>query len=64
MAYSVSPTYVTLSETAAALRFARIALASTTLGQPQVTMFDDYPLAVAAVSAPDAMNRVMHTVQR
>jgi len=58
----VSPPYLALTETAAALRFARIALASTVTGTPHVTMFDDFPLAVAAVSAPDAMRRVRHAV--
>ena len=58
----VSPPYVALTETAAALRFARIALASTVAGTPHVTMFDDFPLAVAAVSAPDAMRRVRQAV--
>ena len=58
----VSPPYVALTETAAALRFARIALASTVAGTPRVTMFDDFPLAVAAVSAPDAMQRVRQAV--
>ncbi|WP_326569016.1 helix-turn-helix domain-containing protein [Amycolatopsis rhabdoformis] len=58
----VSPPYLALTETAAALRFARIALASTVAGSPRVTMFDDFPLAVAAVSAPDAMARVRQAV--
>ncbi|MEV0069736.1 helix-turn-helix domain-containing protein [Amycolatopsis sp. NPDC050768] len=58
----VSPPYRALTETAAALRFARIALASTVAGTPHVTMFDDFPLAVAAVSAPDAMQRVRQAV--
>ncbi|MEA5360808.1 helix-turn-helix domain-containing protein [Amycolatopsis sp., V23-08] len=58
----VSPPYPALTETAAALRFARIALASTVAGAPHVTMFDDFPLAVAAVSAPDAMQRVRQAV--
>src|SRR5262249_11107983 len=47
---------------AAALRFARIAMASTVVGSPRVTKFDDFPLAVAAVSAPDTMQRVRQTV--
>jgi hypothetical protein len=58
----LSPAYPELTETAGALRFARIALASTPSGKAHVTQFDDYPLAVAAVSAPDAMRRVRQTV--
>jgi hypothetical protein len=58
----ISPPYFALTETAAALRFARIAVASTVAGTPHVTMFDDFPLAVAAVSAPDAMQRVRQAV--
>ena len=58
----ISPPYLALTETASALRFARIAMASTTAGAPHVTMFDDFPLAVAAVSAPDVMQRVRQAV--
>ncbi|NUR93772.1 MAG: PucR family transcriptional regulator [Kribbellaceae bacterium] len=58
----ISPPYRGLNETASALRFARIAMASTRAGTPHVTRFDDFPLAVAAVSAPDAMRRVRQAV--
>ena len=58
----ISPPYRTLTETAAALRFARIAMASTAAGLPHVTMFDDFPLAVAAVSTPEVMRRVRQAV--
>jgi hypothetical protein len=58
----ISPPYLALTETASALRFARIAMASTAAGAPHVTMFDDFPLAVAAVSAPDVMQRVRQAV--
>ena len=51
----VSPAYTQLTDTAAALRFARVAMATTPPGSPAVTLFDDHPLAVAAVSAPDTM---------
>src|SRR5664279_1963997 len=44
------------------LRFARIAMATAPPGAPQVTLFDDHPLSVAAVSAPDAMHRVARNV--
>src|ERR1700709_783871 len=58
----ISPPYAALSDTASALQFARIALASTPSGRPAVTRFDDYPLAVASVSAPAPMNQVVHAV--
>lgn len=58
----ISPSYLTLTETATALRLARIAMASTAVGTPHVTMFDDFPLAVAAVSTPDVMVRVGRAV--
>ena len=58
----VSPPYPRLTETAAALRLARIAVAAAPPGSRRVSFFDDHPLAVAAVSAPDAMRRVSRTV--
>jgi sugar diacid utilization regulator len=58
----ISPEYPLLSETAAALRLARLAMATAAPGGPHVTLFDDHPLAVAAVSAPDAMTRIAQTV--
>jgi hypothetical protein len=58
----VSPAYTLLTGTAAALRFARVAMATTPPGFPAVTLFDDHPLAVAAVSAPDTMRHTAQTV--
>jgi hypothetical protein len=58
----VSPVYTLLTETVGALRLARIAMATTAPGHPAVTLFDDHPLAVAAVSAPDAMQHIARTV--
>jgi hypothetical protein len=58
----VSPAYAQLTDTAAALRFARVAMATTPPGSPAVTLFDDRPLAVAAVSAPDTMQHTAQTV--
>jgi hypothetical protein len=58
----VSPAYSLLTETAAALRFARIAMATRPPGGADVTFFDDHPLAVAAVSAPDAMQHIVRAV--
>jgi hypothetical protein len=58
----VSPPFRQLTETATALRLARIAVAAAQPGSRSVSFFDDHPLAVAAVSAPDAMRRVSRTV--
>jgi hypothetical protein len=58
----VSPPYQRLTETATALRLARIAVDAARPGGQGVSFFDDHPLAVAAVSAPDAMQRVCRTV--
>jgi hypothetical protein len=58
----VSPPYQRLIETATALRLARIAVDAARPGGRGVSFFDDHPLAVAAVSAPDAMRRVSRTV--
>jgi hypothetical protein len=58
----VSPVYTLLTETVGALRLARIAMTTTPPGQRAVTLFDDHPLAVAAVSAPDAMQHIARTV--
>jgi hypothetical protein len=58
----VSPEYTLLTDTAAALRFARVAMATTPPGSPAVTLFEDHPLAVAAVSAPDTMQHTARTV--
>ena len=58
----VSPPCLPLNQTAQALRFARIALATSPEGERRVTVFDDFPLGVVAVSAPDAMERVAQTV--
>ncbi|SIS23390.1 PucR family transcriptional regulator [Williamsia sterculiae] len=50
----VSPPYNELAKTAEALRLARIASLSATTGS-RVVVFDEAPLAVAAVSAPEVM---------
>lgn len=57
----VSPPYEELGGTAQALRFARIALTGSVAGS-LVTIFDESPLAVAAVGAPDVMTRFVHNV--
>jgi hypothetical protein len=58
----ISPTYLLLADTAAALRFARTAMASAAPGGVRVNHFDDNPLAVAAISAPEAVRHVTHAV--
>ncbi len=57
----ISPPYHDLGSTAAALRLARIALLGAFDGS-RVTVFDHDPLAVAAASAPEIMQRVARTV--
>lgn len=58
----VSPPYTRLNQTAHALRFARMALSALPIGHSGIARFDDAPLAIAAVSAPEAMERISHTV--
>jgi DNA-binding PucR family transcriptional regulator len=57
----VSPPYQELTDTGTALRLARLAMTGT---RPPggVTVFDDAPLSIAAVSDPDIMRRVADTV--
>ena len=51
-----------LAETSDALRFARLAVAGKPLADSLVTVFDDTPLAVAAVSAPEVMAKIRSSV--
>jgi hypothetical protein len=57
----ISPPYENLRHTAQSLRLARIALLSAFEAQP-VTVFDRDPLAIAAASAPDVMQRVAGSI--
>jgi len=54
----ISPPFQELSETSGALRYARLAVAGKPSAESPVTVFDDTPLAVAAVSAPEAMAKI------
>jgi hypothetical protein len=58
----ISPPYPELTGTAEALRLARMALASRPPNQAIVTDFDDVPLTIAAVSAPDVVDRMVSNV--
>jgi PucR C-terminal helix-turn-helix domain/GGDEF-like domain len=51
-----------LADTSDGLRFARLAVAGRPLGDSHVTVFDDTPLAVAAVSAPEVMTKIRSSV--
>jgi DNA-binding PucR family transcriptional regulator len=51
-----------LSETNDALRFARLALTGKPQPDSLVAVFDDTPLAVAAVSAPEVMAKIESSV--
>ena len=54
----VSPLFNNLTDTAQALRYARVALKTRSTRTAGVTVFEDSLLAVAAVSAPDVTNKV------
>jgi PucR C-terminal helix-turn-helix domain/GGDEF-like domain len=58
----ISPPFRELSETSDALRFARLAVTGRPSAGSLVTVFNDTPLAVAAVSAPDVMARIKSLV--
>lgn len=58
----ISPPFHELSETSDALRFARLALTGKPSADSLVALFDDTPLAVAAVSAPEAMAKIKLSV--
>lgn len=58
----ISPPFDELAETSDALRFARLAVAGKPLADSLVTVFDDTPLAVAAVSAPEVMAKIRSSV--
>jgi GGDEF-like domain len=54
----ISPPFQELSETSDALRYARLAVTGKASTGSLVTVFDDTPLAVAAVSAPEVMAKI------
>ena len=58
----ISPPFHELAETSDALRFARLAVTGKPLADSLVTVFDDTPLAVAAVSAPEVMAKIRSSV--
>ena len=58
----ISPPFDDLAETSDALRFARLAVTGKPLADSLVTVFDETPLAVAVVSAPEAMMKIRSSV--
>ncbi|MBV8860564.1 MAG: helix-turn-helix domain-containing protein [Mycobacterium sp.] len=58
----ISPPFHELTETGDALRFARVAVTGKPSTDSLVTVFDDTPLAVAAVSAPEVMTKIRSAV--
>ncbi|MEB3020023.1 PucR family transcriptional regulator [[Mycobacterium] crassicus] len=58
----ISPPFPELVDTGEGLRLARLAVAEKPPADSLVTVFDDTPLAVAAVSAPEAMTRLRSAV--
>src|SRR3984957_10934598 len=58
----ISPPFHELAETSNALRFARLAVTGKPSADSLVTVFDDTPLAVAVVSAPEVMAKIKSSV--
>ncbi|MBV8788420.1 MAG: helix-turn-helix domain-containing protein [Mycobacterium sp.] len=58
----ISPPFHELADTNDALRFARLALIGKPTADSLVTVFDDTPLAIAAVSAPEVMAKIESSV--
>jgi hypothetical protein len=58
----ISPPFHELTETSDALRFARLAVTGKPSGDSLIAVFDETPLAVAAVSAPDVMAKIKSLV--
>jgi sugar diacid utilization regulator len=58
----ISPPFHELAETSDALRFARLAVTGKPLDDSLVAVFDDSPLAIAAVSAPEVMTTIRSSV--
>jgi hypothetical protein len=58
----ISPAFDELAETSEALRLARLAVTGKPLADTLVTVFDETPLAVAVVSAPEAMLKIRSSV--
>jgi hypothetical protein len=58
----ISPPFRDLTETSGALRFARLAITGKPSTASLVTVFDDSPLAVAAVSSPEVMAKIKASV--
>jgi PucR C-terminal helix-turn-helix domain/GGDEF-like domain len=54
----ISPPFHELTDTSDAFRFARLAVAGKPSAESLVAVFDDTPLAIAAVSAPAAMAKI------
>src|SRR5246127_1101285 len=60
----LSPAFNDLTDTAQALRYARVALNTRNSRTGGVTEFEDFLLAVAAVSAPEVTNKVAALILR
>jgi PucR C-terminal helix-turn-helix domain/GGDEF-like domain len=60
----ISPLFHELAETSDALRFARLAVTGRPAADSMVAVFDDSPLAIAAVSNPEAMAKIKSSLLR
>jgi hypothetical protein len=58
----ISPQLGSLDGARRALRFAKLAMASTPRGSGEVTVFDHSPIAVVAASAPDVLAEVAQSI--
>ncbi|TSD99663.1 PucR family transcriptional regulator [Skermania sp. ID1734] len=58
----ISPDFDNLGDTGDALRLARLALAAKSSDHSLVSVFEDSPLAYAAVSSPEVMERIGRSV--
>lgn len=58
----ISPPFHGLADTSDAVRLARLAVAGKSSSGSLVSVFDDAPLAIAAVSAPEAMAKIRSLV--
>ena len=60
--HGLSPAFADLALAGSAVRMARIALASTRATREHIGIFDEQPVIMAAVSDPDVMRHIRHSV--
>lgn len=60
--HGLSPAFADLALASSGVRMARIALASTRATREHIGVFDEQPVIMAAVSDPDVMRHIRHSV--